>query len=105
MDKKRNRNSKQLGTSLIVILAENLPYPKGNHPSKIQPSGVRRFGGVREQISTPTPLLTYKCYYRVINDNTYILFQIFEYRADRLISSIEYMYKKYIFVTLLELFE
>ena len=30
------------------FLALNLPYPKGNHPSKFQLAEVRRFGGVWE---------------------------------------------------------
>ena len=33
---------------------KNLPYPKGNHPSKFQLAGVRRFGGVREQTNKLT---------------------------------------------------
>ena len=41
------------------FLAKNLPNPKGNHPSKFQLAGVRRFGGVREQTNKQTNTLTH----------------------------------------------
>ena len=45
------------------------PYQgKGNHPSKFWLAGIRRFGGVREQTSKQTHSLTYKCFYRVMEN-------------------------------------
>ena len=41
-------------TNPDVFLALNLPSIKGNHPSKFQLPGVRRFGGDREQTNTQT---------------------------------------------------
>ena len=38
----------------------------GNHPSKFQLAGVRRFGGVREQTNRQTDSLTDLRFYRVI---------------------------------------
>ena len=48
-------------------------HPKGNHPSKFQLAGVRRFGGVREQTNKQqtdslTHSLTDWFFYRVITD-------------------------------------
>ena len=37
----------------------NLPYPKGNNPSKFQLTEVRRFGGVRDQTNKRTDKLTH----------------------------------------------
>ena len=37
----------------------------GNHPSKFQPAGVPRFGGVREHPNTQTHSLTDWCFDRV----------------------------------------
>ena len=37
-----------------MFLALNLPYSKGNHPSKFQLAGVRRFAEVREQTNRQT---------------------------------------------------
>ena len=41
---------------------------KGNHPSKFQHAGVRRFGGVREQTNKHTNSLTDWRFYRVIEN-------------------------------------
>ena len=43
----------------IFFLAYNLLNPKGNHPSKFQLAGVRRFGGVREHPNRHTDRLTH----------------------------------------------
>ena len=41
----------------VFFLAQNPPYPKGNHPTKFHLVGVRRFGGVREQTKTLAGIL------------------------------------------------
>ena len=51
-----------------MFLALNLPYSKGNNPSKFQLAEVRRFGEVREQTNRQTDSLTDKrSYWMMIN--------------------------------------
>ena len=46
----------------------------GNHPSKYQLAGVRRFGGVRQQTNRQIHSLTDKCFYKVKNIQVILLF-------------------------------
>ena len=55
-----------------MFLALNLPYSKGNNPSKFQLAEVRRFGEVREQTNRQTDSLTDWRFYSDIDVNTYV---------------------------------
>ena len=71
----------QLTVRRIKMFFSLKPFnPKWNHPSKFQLTGVRRFGGVREQTNTQTDSLTHSltewCFDReIINHILHILFE------------------------------